>query len=70
MCLFHRSFLMQGFAAFTILSGAFVVIGWACITQPLPQDNVKAYQACTKLHPQRYCLITYLPSKVETMEKN
>jgi hypothetical protein len=61
---------MQGFAAFTILSGAFIVLGWSHVTQPLPQDNLKAYQACSKLHPQKYCAITYFHSKLDAMEKN
>jgi hypothetical protein len=61
---------MQGFAAFTILSGAFIVLGWAHIAQPLPEDNLNAYQDCSKLHPQRYCAITYFPSKLNVMEKN
>jgi len=61
---------MQGFAAFTILSGAFIVLGWSHITQPLPEDNLKAYQACSKLHPQKYCAITHFPSKLEAMEKD
>jgi hypothetical protein len=42
----------------------------ALVQAPLPEDNAKAYQACSKLHPQRYCLLTHLPSKVGTMEKN
>jgi hypothetical protein len=61
---------MQNLAAFIILSGAFIVLGWSYITQPLPEDNAKAYQDCSKLHPQKYCLITYLPSKAKAMEKN
>jgi hypothetical protein len=60
---------MQNFAAFSILSGAFVVLGWSFITQPLPQDNIKAFQDCSKLHPVRYCRITYLPSTIKTMAK-
>jgi hypothetical protein len=59
---------MRGFAAFSFLSGAFIMIGWSYITQPLPQDDAQAYSACSKLHPQRYCLITYFPSKA--MERN
>jgi hypothetical protein len=61
---------MQSFAALAILSGAYVVLGWAHITQKLPEDNLKAYQACSKLHPQRYCAINYFPSKLKTMARN
>jgi hypothetical protein len=61
---------MQGFAAFTILSGAFVVLGWSFVTQPLPQDNIKAFQDCSKLHPLKYCAITHFPSKLKAMEGN
>jgi hypothetical protein len=60
---------MQSFAALAILSGSYVVLGWAHLTQPLPQGNLKAYQDCSKLHPQRYCAINYFPSKLETMER-
>jgi hypothetical protein len=42
----------------------------ALVQAPLPEDNAKAYQDCSKLHPQKYCLITYLPSKAKAMEKN
>jgi hypothetical protein len=66
---FHHPCLMQNFAAFSILSGAFVVLGWSFVTQPLPQDNLKAFQDCSKLHPARYCRITYLPSTINTMAK-
>jgi hypothetical protein len=41
----------------------------ALLYQPLPQDNIKAFQDCSKLHPQKYCTITYLPSKIKTMAK-
>jgi hypothetical protein len=61
---------MQSFAALAILSGAYVVLGWSYITEKLPQDNLKAYQACSKLHPQRYCAINYFPSKLKTMGRN
>jgi hypothetical protein len=42
----------------------------ALVQAPLPEDNAKAKQDCSKLHPQKYCLITYLPSKAKAMEKN
>jgi len=61
---------MQSFAALAILSGAYVVLGWSYITEKLPQDNLKAYQACSRLHPQRYCAINYFPSKLKTMGRN
>jgi hypothetical protein len=61
---------MQSFAALAILSGAYVVLGWSYITEKLPEDNLKAYQACSRLHPQRYCAINYFPSKLKTMGRN
>jgi hypothetical protein len=61
---------MQGFAALAVLSGAYVVLAWSHVAQPLIKDNPKGYHACVKLHPQRYCMITHLPSKVEVMERN
>jgi hypothetical protein len=71
MCSLHRFFPpMQSFAALAILSGAYVVLGWSYITEKLPQDNLKAYEACSKLHPQRYCAINYFPSKLKTMGRN
>jgi hypothetical protein len=60
---------MQNFAAFSILSGVLVVLGWSYITPSLPKDDLQAYDKCTRLHPQRYCAITHAPSKV-TMGKN
>jgi hypothetical protein len=69
-CLFNCFCTMQGFAALTILSGAFVVLGWSHIARPLPEDNLKAYQDCSKLHPQKYCVITYFPSELKAMKKN
>jgi hypothetical protein len=60
---------MQNLAAFSILSGAFVVLGWSFVAQPLPQDNLKAFQDCSRLHPARYCRITYLPSTIEAVAK-
>jgi len=56
---------MQNFAAFSILSGALVVLGWSFITQPLPQDNQKAYDNCIQLHPERYCRFEHMPSTLE-----
>jgi hypothetical protein len=71
MCFFHCFFLpVQSFAALAILSGAYVVLGWSYITEKLPEDNLKAYQACSRLHPQRYCAINYFPSKLKTMGRN
>jgi hypothetical protein len=60
---------MQNLAALSILSGAFVVLGWSFVAQPLPQDDLKAFQDCSKLHPARYCRITYLPSTIEAVAK-
>lgn len=60
----HRPLLLpvQNFAAFAILSGMLTVLGAALVYQPLPVDNIKAYHDCTKLHPAKYCQLTYLPS--------
>jgi len=60
---------MQNFAAFSILAGVLTVLGWSYITPSLPKDDLQAYSKCTQLHPQRYCAITYAPSKIQTMEK-
>jgi hypothetical protein len=60
---------MQTFSALAVLSGAFVVLGWSFVAQPLPQDNLQAFQDCSKLHPVRYCRITYLPSTIEAVAK-
>jgi hypothetical protein len=64
-----RSFLMQNFLAFAVLSGSLTVLGWSFVAQPLPPDNPQAYQQCIKLHPQRYCTLEHMPSKLETMAK-
>jgi hypothetical protein len=61
---------MQNFAAFSILFGVLTVLGWSYITPSLPEDDLQAYNKCTQLHPQRYCAITYAPSKMQTMGKN
>ncbi len=53
-------FSMQSFAAFAVLSGMLTVLGWSYVTQPMPQANREAYQACIQLHPERYCGITHL----------
>jgi hypothetical protein len=45
------------------------VLGWSYITPSLPKDDLQAYNKCAQLRPQRYCAITYAPSKV-TMGKN
>jgi hypothetical protein len=39
------------------------------VQTPLPEDDLQAYNKCTRLHPERYCAITYAPSKA-TMGKN
>jgi len=59
---------MQSLASLAILSGAFVALSWSYIVQPLNVDNPKAFEECIKLYPQRYCTITYLPTKVSAME--
>jgi hypothetical protein len=41
----------------------------ALVQTPLPKDDLQAYSKCTQIHPQRYCAITYAPSKA-TMGKN
>jgi hypothetical protein len=66
----HHAFPMQSFAALAILSGAYLVLGWSYVTEKLPAGNLKAYQACSRLHPQRYCAINYFPSKLKTMGRN
>jgi len=59
---------MQGFFSLIILSGIFVALGWSYTVQPLNVDNPKAFEKCIKLYPQRYCTITYLPTKISAME--
>ena len=51
---------MQNFAAFAVLSGMLTVLGWSYVTQPVPQANREAYQACIQHHPERYCGTTHL----------
>jgi hypothetical protein len=62
LCIVHEAILltMQSFAAFAVLSGMLTVLGWSYVTQPMPQANREAYQACIQLHPERYCGITHL----------
>jgi hypothetical protein len=55
---------------FSIACGISMLTLAALVQAPLPEDNAKAYQACSKLHPQKYCAITYFPSKLDAMEKN
>jgi hypothetical protein len=55
---------------FSIACGISMITLAALVQAPLPEDNLKAYQACSRLHPQKYCAITYFPSKVRTMGKN
>jgi hypothetical protein len=38
------------------------------VHEPERKDDLPAFNACIKLHPQKYCTITHLPSKVKTME--
>jgi hypothetical protein len=54
---------------FLFLSSASAFGILALLYQPLPQDNIKAFQDCSKLHPVRYCRITHLPSTINTMAK-
>jgi hypothetical protein len=54
---------------FLFLSSASAFGILALLYQPLPQDNLKAFQDCSKLHPARYCRITHLPSTIKTMAK-
>lgn len=61
---------MKDLLSFAFLTAAFTTLAWASFTPPLPQDNAKAFDDCIKLHPQKYCIITYHPSKAETMGKN
>lgn len=51
---------MQSFLATSALSAMLAALAWSYVAQPAPQPNLKAYQACTQLHPQRYCAITHL----------
>ena len=55
---------------FSIASGISMITLAALVQAPLPEDNLKAYQDCSKLHPQKYCAINYFPSKLEAMERN
>jgi hypothetical protein len=58
---------LLGRVLFLSSASAFGIL--ALLYQPLPQDNLKAFQDCSKLHPVRYCRITYLPSTIKTMAK-
>jgi hypothetical protein len=55
---------------FSIACGISMITLAALVQAPLPEDNLKAYRACSRLHPQKYCAITHAPSKVRTMGKN
>jgi len=61
-CIVRKTILltMQNFSVFVVLSGMLTVLGWSYVTQPAPQINRQAYQACIQRHPERYCGITYL----------
>jgi hypothetical protein len=71
---FDTSLLMNPLSSivsfFSIACGISMIALAALVQAPPPEDNAKAYQACLKLHPQKYCLLAHLPSKVEAMEKN
>jgi hypothetical protein len=54
---------------FSIACGISMITLAALVQTPLPKDDLQAYNKCTGLHPQRYCAITYAPSKA-TMGKN
>jgi hypothetical protein len=58
---------LLGRVLFLSSASAFGIL--ALLYQPLPQDNLKAFQDCSKLHPARYCRITHLPSTIKTMAK-
>lgn len=53
-------FSMQNFLALASLSAMLTTLAWSHATEPLPRPDRQAYQACTQLHPQRYCAITHL----------
>jgi hypothetical protein len=55
-----RLSFMQNFLALASLSAMLTTLAWSYVTQPAPQPDRQAYQACTQLHPQRYCAITHL----------
>jgi len=57
-------------AFFSIAAGFSLLIGASFMRTPSPTEDALAYSKCTRLHPQRYCAITYAPSKVQTMERN
>jgi hypothetical protein len=54
---------------FSIACGISVLTLASLVQAPLPQDNLQAFQDCSKLHPARYCRITYLPSTIEAVAK-
>ena len=51
---------MQNFLALASLSAMLTILAWSYVTQPLPKPDRQAYQACTQLHPRRFCAITHL----------
>jgi hypothetical protein len=61
-CIVREAILltMQNFSAFVVLSGMLTVLGWSYVTQPAPQANREAYQACIQHHPERYCGTAHL----------
>jgi hypothetical protein len=54
---------------FSIACGISMITLAALVQTPLPKDDLQAYGKCTQLHPERYCAITYAPSRA-TMGKN
>jgi hypothetical protein len=59
-CSLVHAFAMQNLLASSALSAMLATLAWSYVTQPAPQPDRQAYQACTQLHPQRYCAITHL----------
>jgi len=51
---------MQNLASIAILSGMLTTLAWSETKGPKPQPDRQAYQACTQLHPQRFCAISHL----------
>jgi len=50
-------------AFFSISIGIFTLVGASIIPFPEPAKDALAYGKCIKLHPQRYCAITYMGAK-------
>jgi len=55
---------MRHFFPLLFLSACCYVLGWSLATQPFQQDNLGAAYKCMKLHPERYCRLTYAPNTV------